>query len=1400
MKFTFLAVLSLIFLCIVVAVADTGTDLKAVTGAHTRVVWIEDNALDKPCVYSERATLRLMGLDSDDGKGERLITDKISSYWKPIITDDGKQVVFGEFLDKTISVINWDGTGLQLLVKGAGFEDVWTDPRTKITWIYGSVTEKRGDTDVKVIRRYQMDKPEVSELVWDKMPVNMFMLSGDGRAASGGGDGGNSPQGMFTLPNGNFSQMAGGCWPSMSPDSSHRMWVFTGNHRSVHMCVPNREGKAYNYTSTFESFPELKSNHELYHPRWSNNIKFITLTGPYIYSDWKWSSDVKISPEGAAKVEVYLGQFSPDYAKIDKWVRISNNDRGDYWPSAWIEPDPKTAAIIEPDEPDVPVVAPAQPDITGLVYQYGYGSTASQVIDPKTGAIRQCNGILRDMARFTRYQVMDLTAGALVPTDADVPLVTGCKASNQLGIEMTINPTSVDLPYDAVILASADDAVNGNFFLLQRGEWLVLRLKTTEPAINMPLCKLTPNQKNHIVVSYAPDKLTCYLNGKRVLLRNLLHGDLSKWTNQHLIVGDAWTWEHNWAGLMEGFAIYSRVIPMPEAQARYNYRQEKAALHTVVKPITIDAKLTYRTAAADPKGIAPYRRCLSINRYTVVKVISGELKDNLIAVAQWSVLDAKVVPSYEKLTKDQIYRLTIEKWEDHPEQESERMMTGEIEGEEPSLFLDVTPLEIPRSIPRKASNVTWIAGDGNWDTIANWNNSIAPGKGDTVLLDNVAAGKRTVTTSQPVNIKELDINQAQTGVLNKLQLGDALVIYGNPKPFAITATEPTGVVLDLNGQPLLIENETLSDVKLSGNIRMAGNGTVTAITVAEGGYDYVKAPTVTLVGGGGKGAAAEAFMRVSDLSITKVGTGYTSNPIVVISAPEISGGRTAVATAYINKNNGTIDRILINNPGSGYTRAPKVTFAGGGGEGGEVEATLSIASFFVSDGGSGYKSMPNVVLVGGGGEGAIVQATSQVSTFRYTGRDGMLVFNNTGVIEQDAATIYFDWAADSRNWVRRNFTNTGTWTMKNGAYLQWISSTGQESWFGRDNTNTGTMSVLSGSRLGMQTLNNTGTLELGANVLLGQPTFYNSDNSISNTGNGIIKVLDGQATLGCVGPSNGKRFVTNGDATGNLKAQLLIGSGKDTANFAITGGNCYLNNNPTGIVEIREGATLALLTNDNGSSHRFNNRDAKFTNAGNTVIAGKLSLQGNHGGAVSIENSGILTISGSDAVFERLMSSCGPGGFYNEGTTARLNVAATGILQGNGKLTYINKTDSKDARFLSIDVKGAISPGDKDKENGKLELNSVQMSLSGVLNIDMVNPNKYNSLQLTGEGDTGKLTLNTGSILNIISAQDVVLHGTFKIITAKAVIGKFEKMRYNGTDNTPYTVNYLADGVEVVFP
>ncbi len=1397
----YLLMFSFLLILAVFAHADTGADLRAVAGAHTRVVWIEDNALDKPCVYSERATLRLMGLDSDDGKGERQITDNIAAYWKPIITDDGKQVAFGDFLEKTISVINWDGSGLRLLVKDAQFEDVWTDPRTKTTWVYGNLTEKRGETDVRVIRRYRMDKPEVSELVWDKMGANMFMLSGDGRAASGGGDGGNSPQGMYTLPNGSFFQMAGGCWPSMSPDNSHRMWVFTGNHRSVHFCVPNREGKAYTFGSSFDSFPNLKGNQELYHPRWSNNINFFTLTGPYVYSDWKWSSDVKISPEGAAKVEVYLGKFSADFTKADKWVRISNNERGDYWPCAWIEPDPKDIPTIEPDESEIIVAAPAQPDTAGMVYQYGFGSTSTQIIDPKTGAIRQSNGILRDLARFTRYQVMDLTGGSLEPVDANVPLVDACKASNQLSIELNVTPAALDLPYDAVIIASAETVENGNFMLLQRGEWLVLRLNTSLPSKDIALCKLIAGQPNHLVISYSPDKLSCYLDGKRVLLRDLLHGDFSKWSNQRLIAGDAWTRGHGWAGLMDGFAIFSRVINMPEAQARYAYRQEKAAARTVAVPVVVDAKLVERSPVVNPKDIAPYRRCLSTNRYSIVKVIAGECKETVIDVAQWSVLDSTAVAAFEKLAKDQVYRLKIEKWEDHPEQEAERMMNGDFAEIDASLFLDVTPLNIPHVAPRTPAIISWTgAADGYWDVDNNWQVATAPGKGDSAVINNIATGgKRTIATRLPVNIKELNITQTETGAVNKLLLGDSLTLTGSPKPLSITAAEPASAVVDLNGQSLLCVNGTLN-MTVSGTLRMAGNGSVNGVTVINGGYDYVKAPAVSFTGGGGKGAVAEALMSVCDLSMTKVGTGYTSAPEIVISAPEISAGSVAQATAYINKTNGTIDRILITNGGSGYTRAPKVTFIGGGGDGAEVEATLSISEFFISNGGSDYTSMPQVVLAGGSGDGAIVQASAQISTFRYTDAAGSMVLSNSGIIDQNGAVIIFDWAAVNRNPSRRSFENSGNWTMKNGASLQWISSTGREGWYGRDNVNSGTMRVLSGARLGLSALTNTGTFELGDNTLLGQTVFANGENILTNQGNGVIKVLDGQSTFGCISTNNGKRIVNNGDATGDAKSKLLIGDGKKAASLTITGGNCYLNNLATGTVEINEGAELVLATNDNGSSHKFINRDAKFTNDGKSLLAGKLSLQGNHGGAVSIENTGILTIKGDKATFERLRSSCGPGGYYDLGTSARLNISATGTLKGIGALTYVNKTESDAARMLMVDVKGILSPGDEGEVIGKLAFNTVQMTLSGILKIDIEDANRYDTLQLSGAGDTGKLTLAAGSVLNINSANKAALHGKYRIVTAKEITGKFEKVSFNGANEVAYTVNYLPDGVEVVFP
>lgn len=77
------------------------------------------------------------------------------------------------------------------------------------------------------------------------------------------------------------------------------------------------------------------------------------------------------------------------------------------------------------------------------------------------------------------------------------------------------------------------------------------------------------------------------------------------------------------------------------------------------------------------------------------------------------------------------------------------------------------------------------------------------------------------------------------------------------------------------------------------------NTGITSIVLTNGGTGYTTAPTVTISGGGGSGATAEATVSggiVTSLIMTNPGTGYTSDPIVSFSGP----GTGAAANAFRN--------------------------------------------------------------------------------------------------------------------------------------------------------------------------------------------------------------------------------------------------------------------------------------------------------------------------------------------------------------------------------------------------------------------------------------------------------------------------------------------------------------------
>lgn len=146
-------------------------------------------------------------------------------------------------------------------------------------------------------------------------------------------------------------------------------------------------------------------------------------------------------------------------------------------------------------------------------------------------------------------------------------------------------------------------------------------------------------------------------------------------------------------------------------------------------------------------------------------------------------------------------------------------------------------------------------------------------------------------------------------------------------------------------------------------------GTVTTLTLTNGGSGYTSPPQVIISGGGGSGATAIATLNsgsgVASITLTSGGTGYTATPTVTLGAPDMTTGVLTQATAVA-----TYSSSVVVGPaatfaaGSGYTSPPTVTFSGGGGAGAAATTALApsgVASVAVTAGG-GYLTAPNVVF------------------------------------------------------------------------------------------------------------------------------------------------------------------------------------------------------------------------------------------------------------------------------------------------------------------------------------------------------------------------------------------------------------------------------------------------------
>ena len=91
--------------------------------------------------------------------------------------------------------------------------------------------------------------------------------------------------------------------------------------------------------------------------------------------------------------------------------------------------------------------------------------------------------------------------------------------------------------------------------------------------------------------------------------------------------------------------------------------------------IVVDARLLKAPTIPTPASIEPYRHALVVHEYEITGVIDGTMADQRIIVAHWVIRDGKVLPDARKQA-GATARLTLERFDAHPELEGERLISA----------------------------------------------------------------------------------------------------------------------------------------------------------------------------------------------------------------------------------------------------------------------------------------------------------------------------------------------------------------------------------------------------------------------------------------------------------------------------------------------------------------------------------------------------------------------------------------------------------------------------------------------------------------------------------------------------------------------------------------------------
>jgi hypothetical protein len=295
-------------------------ELLALTGGQRlKVVWNQDN--------------KIKLFDSKQGV---IIDLPFPAGSAPLLSADGERVFASVGKapgERAVMVYDTGSKKATELAKGPGNNllAIWQDPTSKSEWVYVNDAGDKGenwDKAAGAIHRFSVDKPEARELFWDRTSSHIYlMFSADGTKACFEPSWANigqlslvyTPDGKVDQDASTYKTFGGGCFPSLAPDDSYRLFRLDGDHHSITM----HDGDGGNARKIpVSDMPGVKDKgRNTWLTRWSNHPRFMTLVAP-----------------AGNQARIWLLRFDEGFTKIEGAVPVTNEGGPQCWQShAWVD-------------------------------------------------------------------------------------------------------------------------------------------------------------------------------------------------------------------------------------------------------------------------------------------------------------------------------------------------------------------------------------------------------------------------------------------------------------------------------------------------------------------------------------------------------------------------------------------------------------------------------------------------------------------------------------------------------------------------------------------------------------------------------------------------------------------------------------------------------------------------------------------------------------------------------------------------------------------------------------------------------------------------------------------------------------------------------------------------------